>query len=209
MHFYSCARRQESVDWSNQAKTELGKLGHAIYSAATPGSYQAACRALHSWTEKKAKRGHVKKWFEGFWHPQAPTSTTANTNMAEVGHARNAVRGARNDTLSRAVEDHVVECALLKGRLEQYEEGNYVGGKCPSQKQKIETSLWKQVDRAGVFAKELARGIDLESYHAEVLVDKNSSYRAKPTTAPVSMMADPLEIQSSSEEDESGSHLNS
>ena len=209
MHFYSCARRQESADWSNKAKTEFRKLVHAIYSAATPGSYQAARRALHTWTEKKAKRGHVKKWFEGFWHPRRfhafrvfKSSTTANTNMAEVGHARNAVRGARNDTLSRAAEDHVVECALLKGKLEQYEQGNYVGGKCPNQKQKNETSLRKQVDRAGIFAKEFARGIDLESYRAEVLVDKNSSHRAKATTAPVSMMADPLEMQSSGDEDE-------
>ena len=88
-----------------------------------------------------------------------------------------------------------MECALLRGKLEQYEQGNYVGWKCPNQKQKNETSLRKQVDRAGIFAKELARGIDLESYHAEVLVDKNSSHRAKVTTAPVSMMADPLEMQ--------------
>ena len=208
MHFYSCARRQESADWSNKAKTEFRKLVHAIYSAATPGSYQAARRALHTWTEKKAKRGHAKKWFEGFWHPRRfhafrvfKSSTTANTNMAEVGHARNAVRGARNDTLSRAAEDHVVECALLKGKLEQYEQGNYAGGKCPSQKQKNEMSLRKQVDRAGVFAKELALGIDLDSYHAEVFVDKNSSHRAKATTAQVSMTADPLEMQSSDEDE--------
>ena len=53
-----------------------------------------------------------------------------------------------------------------------------------------------------IFAKELARGIDLESYRAEVLVDKNFSHQAKATTAPVSMMADPLEMQSSGEEDE-------
>ena len=67
----------------------------------------------------------------------------------------------------------------------------------PNQKQKNETSLRKQVDRAGIFAKELARGIDLESCRAEVLVDKNSSHRAKATTVPVapSMMADPLEMQ--------------
>lgn len=60
--------------------------------------------------------------------------------MAEVGHARNAARRARNDTLSRAAEDHV---AVLKGKLEQYEQGKYVGGKCPNQKQKNETSLQK------------------------------------------------------------------
>ena len=96
MHFYSSyARRQESADWSDKAKTELRKV-HAIYSAATPGSYQAARPALHTWTEKKAKREHVKKWFEGFWHPRRfhafrvfKLSTPANTNMAEVGHARN------------------------------------------------------------------------------------------------------------------------
>lgn len=209
MHFYSCARRQESADWSDKAKTGFTKLVHAIYSAATPGSYQAARRALHTWKEKKAKGGHVKKWFEGFWHPRRfhafrvfKSSTTANTNMAEVGYARNAVRGARNDILSRPAEDHVVECALLKGKLEQYEQGNYAGGKYPNQKQKNEPSLRKQVDRAGVFAKELARGIDLESYRAEVLVDKNPSHRAKATTAHVSMTADPLEMRSSGEEDD-------
>ena len=188
---------------------EFRKLGHAIYSAATQGSYQAARRALHTWTEKKAKRGHAKKWFEGFWHPRwfhafrvFKSSTTANTNMAEVGYARNAVRGARNYTLSRAAKDHVEECALLKGKLEQYEQGNCVGRKCPNQKQQNETSLRKEVDWAGIIAKELARGIYLESYHAEVLVDKNSSHRAKATTALVSMMADPLEMKSSGEEDE-------
>ncbi len=209
MHFYSCARRQESADWSNKAKTEFRKLVQDIYSAATPGSYQAARRALHMWTETKAKRGHAKKWFEGFWHPRRfhafrvfKSSTTANTNMAEVGHARNAVRGARNDTLSRAAEDHVIECALLKGKLEQYEQGNYAGGKCPNQKQKHETSLRKQVDRAGAFAKEFAQGIDLDSYQADVFVDKSSSHRAKGKTAmQVNMMADPLEMQSSDEDE--------
>ena len=35
-----------------------------------------------------------------------------------------------------------------------------------------------------------------------MLVDKNFSHRAKATTAPVSMMADPLQMQSSGEEDE-------
>ena len=102
MHFYCCARRQESADWSNKANTEFRKLVHAIYSAATPGSYQAVRRVLHMWTEKKAKREHVEKWFEGFWHSQLfhafrvfKSSTTANTNMAEVGHARNTVMGAR------------------------------------------------------------------------------------------------------------------
>ena len=37
------------------------------------------------------------------------SSSAPNTNMDEVGHSRNAVRGAKNDT-----EDHIVESALLK-----------------------------------------------------------------------------------------------
>ena len=46
------------------------------------------------------------------------------------------MRGVRNDTLSRAAEDHVEICALLKGKLEQYEQGNYVGGKCQTRSRK-------------------------------------------------------------------------
>ena len=101
--------------------------------------------------------------------------------MVEDGRARNAVRAARNDTLSRAADrqEHLVECALLKGKLEQQEQGNYVGEKCPNQKQKRETSLQKQNDRASVFAKELARGIDLENYRNEMLADKKSFHRAQ------------------------------
>ena len=40
--------------------------------------------------------------------------------MAEVGHSRNAARGAKNDTLARVAEDHIVESALLKSKLERY-----------------------------------------------------------------------------------------
>lgn len=43
-----------------------------------------------------------------------------NTNMAEVGHSRNATRGAKNDTLARVAEDHVVESAILRAKLERY-----------------------------------------------------------------------------------------
>ena len=117
MHYYSCARRQESADWSDKAKSELRKV-------ATPGSYHATRPALHTWTEKKAKREHVKQWFEGFWHPRRfhafrvfKLSTPANTNMTEVGHARNAVRGARNDTLSRANEDRRIGMCLTARKV--------------------------------------------------------------------------------------------
>jgi hypothetical protein len=44
---------------------------------------------------------------------------TPNTNMAEVGHARNAVRGAKKDTLARVSEDNIVESALLKAKIER------------------------------------------------------------------------------------------
>lgn len=40
--------------------------------------------------------------------------------MAEVGHSRNAVRGAKNDTLARVAEDHIVESALIKAKFERY-----------------------------------------------------------------------------------------
>ena len=42
--------------------------------------------------------------------------------MAEVGHSRNATRGAKNDTLARVAEDHIVESALLKAKLDRYTE---------------------------------------------------------------------------------------
>ena len=40
--------------------------------------------------------------------------------MAEVGHSRNATRGAKNDTLAHVAEDHIVERALLKAKLDRY-----------------------------------------------------------------------------------------
>ena len=39
--------------------------------------------------------------------------------MAEVDHSRNATRGAKNDTLARVAEDHVVESAILQAKLER------------------------------------------------------------------------------------------
>ena len=43
----------------------------------------------------------------------------SNTNMAEVGHSRNATRGVKNDTLARVAADHVVESAILQAKLER------------------------------------------------------------------------------------------
>lgn len=48
------------------------------------------------------------------------SATAPNTNMAEVGHSRNATRGAKNDTLAHVAEDHIVESALLKAKLDRY-----------------------------------------------------------------------------------------
>ena len=48
------------------------------------------------------------------------SSTAPNTNMAEVGHSRNATRGAKNDSLAPAAEDRVVTGALLKAKIERY-----------------------------------------------------------------------------------------
>jgi len=114
MHFYSCARRQESVDWNNKAKTEFRKLVHAICSAATPGNYQAARRALHTWTEKKAKRGHVKKWFEGFWHPRRFHGTVWNRVTMCVENAQTRSRETKHLYGSKSIG----QAFLLKSWLE-------------------------------------------------------------------------------------------
>lgn len=39
--------------------------------------------------------------------------------MAEVGHSRNATRGAKNDTVAHVAEDQIVESALLKAKLDK------------------------------------------------------------------------------------------
>ena len=43
----------------------------------------------------------------------------SNTNMAEVGHSRNATRGAKNDTRARVAADHVVESAILQAKVQK------------------------------------------------------------------------------------------
>ena len=63
---------------------------------------------------------HVFNRIHVFW--VFKSATAPNTNMAEVGHSRNATRGAKNDTLARVAEDHIVESALLKAKLDRYTE---------------------------------------------------------------------------------------
>ena len=60
---------------------------------------------------------HVFNRIHVFW--VFKSATAPNRNMAEVGHSRNATRGAKNDTLAHVAEDHIVESALLKAKLDK------------------------------------------------------------------------------------------
>ena len=44
-------------------------------------------------------------------------ATASNTDMAEVGHSRNATFGAKNDTLARVAEDHIVKVLCSRRNL--------------------------------------------------------------------------------------------
>ena len=60
---------------------------------------------------------HVFNRLHVFWvFKSAPAP---NKNMAEVGHSRNATRGAKNDTVAHVAEDQIVESALLKAKLDK------------------------------------------------------------------------------------------
>lgn len=69
------------------------------------------------------------------------SADTPNTNMAEAGHLRNATRGAKNKSLATVAEEHIVESALLKSKLEMHESGTYKGGHCPTQRQNTQRHL--------------------------------------------------------------------
>ena len=136
---------------------------------------------------------HVFRTFKG--------ANTPNTNMAEAGHSRNATRGAKNKSLATVAEEHIVECALLKLKLENYESGTYKGGHCPTQRQKETTTFRRQRDRALQFAKELEAGdINPALYSTSSFVDPSSSHRApKRTGISVNDDVDTLSNTSSSE----------
>ena len=103
--------------------------------------------------------------------------------MAEVGHSRNATRGAKNKSLATVTKEHIVECALLKSKLEMHESGTYKGGHCPTQCQKHTATFRRQRDRAAQFAKELEAGdINPCLYSTSSFVDPSSSHRAPKRT---------------------------
>lgn len=111
------------------------------------------------------------------------SADTPNTNMAEAGHSRNATRGAKNKSLATVAEEHIVECALLKSKLEMHESGTYKGGHCPTQRQKHTATFRRQRDRAAQFAKELEAGdINPRLYSTSSFVDPSSSHRAPKRT---------------------------
>ena len=107
------------------------------------------------------------------------SADTPNTNMAEAGHLRNATRGAKNKSLATVAEEHSVECALLKSKLELHESGTYKGGHCSTQRQKHTATFRRQRDRAAQFAKELEAGdINPPLYSSSSFVEPSSSHRA-------------------------------
>ena len=185
-HFYDCGHRQERRDWSSGSKKVYRKMLHEVYHAPTPGSFEACRRKLTNWADSKQKRNHVKSWFNGFWYKRRvhvfrafKGASVPNTNMAEAGHSRNATRGAKNKSLAVVAQEHIVECALLKSKLQSYENGTYAGGHCKTQKENETTTFRRQKDRATQFAKELEAGcINPASYSAATLTDASSSHRA-------------------------------
>ena len=151
-HFYYCVHKQERRDWSSRSKLTFRKMLHEIYHAPTPGAFEANRRKLIDWTDKKREnQGHIKSWFNKFWFKRRmhvfrafKSAHTPNTNMAEAGHLRNATRGAKNKSLATVTKEHIVECALLKSKLEMHESGTYKGGHCPTQCQKHTATFRRQ-----------------------------------------------------------------
>jgi hypothetical protein len=68
MHFYDCAHKVTKATWSTQSRKKFITMIHGIYTAETPGNYEAKRRALFEWAADKPKRAHVKAWFNNFWH---------------------------------------------------------------------------------------------------------------------------------------------
>ena len=68
MHFYDCAHKTSKSTWSSKSRKEFITMVHGIYTAETPGAYEARRRAIFDWAAKKPKRSHVKAWFSNFWH---------------------------------------------------------------------------------------------------------------------------------------------
>ena len=191
-HFYDCARRQENGDSSSSSRVKFRQMIHELYHAPTPGSFEARRQHLMNWVqEKPSKRGHIKTWFAKFWHKRRAhvfhafkSARTPNTNMAEPGHSRNATRVGKDKTLATVAEEHIVECALLKAKIDQYEEGTYKGGHCSSQREKDVTTFRRQRERANQFAEELQSvTIQPELYSCSSYIDPGLSHGVKKRSA--------------------------
>ena len=107
-----------------------------------------------------------------------------HVNFAEVGHSKNARRGARNQSLAKVAEDHIVESAILKSKIQNLRNGTYGGGDVPNQKQRDRANYSTQVRRASKFCAELASGsLNIEEHEAVVHLDPTSSHRASKIVA--------------------------
>ena len=105
-------------------------------------------------------------------------------NFAEVGHSKNARSGARNQSLAKVAEDHIVESAILKSKIENLRNGTYSGGEVPRQKQRDPANYSSQVRRASKFCAELASGsLNIAEHEAVVHLDPSSSHRANKIVA--------------------------
>lgn len=68
LHFYDCANKISKAEWSPKSRAEFIIMVQSIYTAETPGAYEARRRALLDWADVKPKRSQVKTWFNNFWH---------------------------------------------------------------------------------------------------------------------------------------------
>ena len=68
LHFYDCAHKISKAEWSPKARAEFITMVHSIYTAETPGAYEARRQALLDWADLKQRKAHVKTRFYNFWH---------------------------------------------------------------------------------------------------------------------------------------------
>ena len=115
------ARRQKLFDWvqhkekRSHVKAWFNNFWHvrrSVFFYDLLRLYMSFNHANCIFKHLFASRVHI---FRAFKPSHAP-----NTNMAEVGHSRNVTRGAKNDTLARVAEDHIVESAILRAKIERY-----------------------------------------------------------------------------------------
>lgn len=99
--------------------------------------------------------------------------------------------------------EHVVESALLKSKLINYENGSYAGGQCKNQKQNNAVTYRRQRDRATQFAKEIQYGsLDPKTYNTSTaFIDPTSSHKA-PKRSGLSFHDDPEELSETSSSDD-------